>query len=259
MNAYVKVFTSVSRNRKFVKAGPAPSWLWLCGLLYCQEGHTDGFIPDDALPYLGVKNAKQLAAHLVKAGLWDVEDGGWRVHDYLDHNRSADAIEDIKARRGNGGKLGGRPPKKAVEKTLPETLKVSAPETIRETSPVYVSAAAADVVVEKREKYGDPPLDRWFNELHAAYPQKSVSRGHLTEQAFCAAVLSHGTPLATFTAMLYNLETQKRGAQWLAGKIPRLDRWLDGGLWEQQHDAPTLTDRNAGTVSAAAGIMAEVD
>ena len=82
------------------------------------------------------------------------------------------------------------------------------------------------------------PLDRWFAELHGAYPSKAVSRGPLTEQAFMRAVLGHGTPEVTFTVMLANLASQKRGAQFLAGKVPRLDRWLTEGLWEQRHDTP---------------------
>jgi 5-methylcytosine-specific restriction endonuclease McrA len=79
--AWMKVETSVSRNRKFVKAGPGPSWLWVCGLAYCQEGLTDGFIPTEALPYLGVPrhNVHRCARVLVANGLWVVTDGGWRV------------------------------------------------------------------------------------------------------------------------------------------------------------------------------------
>src|SRR3990167_3010294 len=114
--AWVHVESSVARNRKFMKAGPAPSWLWVCGLAYCQEGLTDGFIPAEALPFLGVKNARQLAHHLVAAGLWDETVGGWVVHDYLKHNRSAAQIADIRDRRGKGGKLGGRPSKNLHDK-----------------------------------------------------------------------------------------------------------------------------------------------
>ena len=106
--AWIRVESSVARNRKFVKAGPAPSWLWLCGLAYCQEGLTDGFIPSEALNYLGVKNARQLASHLVTAGLWDVVDGGWQVHDYLEHNRSAAEISGIQQGRRDAGAKGGK-------------------------------------------------------------------------------------------------------------------------------------------------------
>ena len=43
--AWVRIESSVARHKKFQQAGPAASWLWLCGLLYCQEGLTDGVIP----------------------------------------------------------------------------------------------------------------------------------------------------------------------------------------------------------------------
>lgn len=105
--AWIKLEASVARNRKFVKAGPAPSWLWVCGLAYCQEGLTDGFIPTEALPYLGVKNAPQLAAHLVAAGLWEQAEGGWQVHDYLLHNRPALEIRGIQQERRRAGTRGG--------------------------------------------------------------------------------------------------------------------------------------------------------
>lgn len=248
---HVRVETSVPRHRKFVKAGPAPSWLWLCGNCYCQDSLTDGFIPEDALPYLGVKNAKQLAQHLVAAGLWDEVAGGWQVHDYLDHNRSAAQIADLRASRANGGKEGGRP-KQNLPQNLPDTLKVSHGQPTRETFPVLVPV---DVDVVGSDLKKEKPFDQWFGQLHAAYPPKSVSRGPLAEQAFVRALVSHGTPEATFTVMLLNLDTQKRGAQWLSGKVPRLDRWLSEGLWEQRHDAPTVTERTAGTLAAAAEIL----
>ena len=128
--AWIRVESSVARNRKFVKAGPAPSWLWLCGLAYCQEGLTDGFIPAEALNYLGVKNARQLAGHLVTAGLWDAVENGWQVHDYLAHNRSAADVDAIRQTRAEGGKRGGRP-----KKNLPNNLDVSTNVTLPETLP----------------------------------------------------------------------------------------------------------------------------
>lgn len=102
------------------------------------------------------------------------------------------------------------------------------------------------------------PMDLWFCDLKAAYPQQSVSSGYLTQQAFTAAILSQGTPEATFTVMLVNLESQKRGHQWrVKAMIPRLDRWLREGLWEQHHDdhPPLVNEKTAGTLGAAAAIL----
>lgn len=106
--AYIQVEASVRTHRKFLTAGPAASWLWLCGLGYCQEGLTDGFIPAEALDYLGVPKASRLATRLVLAGLWDVcEGGGWQVHDYLRYNKSAAVVSVIKQTKREAGKAGG--------------------------------------------------------------------------------------------------------------------------------------------------------
>lgn len=106
--SYVKVESTVRLHPKFLKAGPAASWLWLCGLAHCQEALTDGFIADEALPFLGVPNARRLAAVLVDVGLWHTEQGGWRVHDYLDHNNSASDIRRIADERRKAGRKGGQ-------------------------------------------------------------------------------------------------------------------------------------------------------
>jgi hypothetical protein len=115
--AYIMVESSVRTHHKFLQAGPEASWLWLCGLGYCQEGLTDGFIPTDALRYLGVDKPKRLVGKLVESRLWDSVPGGWQMHDYLAHNKSAEQVRATMRKRGAGGYLGGRPKS--------ETLKVN--------------------------------------------------------------------------------------------------------------------------------------
>lgn len=109
--AYLMVETSIRTHPKFLAAGPDASWLWLCGLGYCQDGLTDGRIPTSALEYLGVKNPRKLAAKLVEVRLWEEVDGGWQMHDYFDHNKAAVEVRRIMKARAEGGKLGGRPRK----------------------------------------------------------------------------------------------------------------------------------------------------
>lgn len=106
--AWVRIESAVARHRKFQQAGPAASWLWLCGLAYCQESLTDGFIPSEALPYLGVKRPLTLVPDLIRAGLWEPCDKGWHVHDYLDHQKSAATMTAISHERKKNGAAGGR-------------------------------------------------------------------------------------------------------------------------------------------------------
>src|SRR4051812_9877219 len=115
--AYIVLEASVRTHWKFLAAGPAACWLWTCGLGYCQDGLTDGFIPKSALVYLGVERPEKLVPHLVRVRLWiELSDGsGWQMHDYLDHNKSAEKIRATMRRRGDGGVLGGRPKKTPTE------------------------------------------------------------------------------------------------------------------------------------------------
>jgi hypothetical protein len=155
--AYIQVEASVRTHAKFLKAGPAASWLWLCGMGYCQDGLTDGFIPFQALDYIGIKasTAKKLKTILVEVGLWEVAPGGWQVHDYLTHNRSAEEIKTTKDRRRAGGILGGRPTKE----TLPETLKVSREVNHSENPPPNISTPNTSTHLLKKEISPEPPSD----------------------------------------------------------------------------------------------------
>lgn len=242
--AWLRVLTSVARNRKFVKAGPGPSWLWICGLAYCQEGLTDGFIPDEALDYLGVKSARGMVKHLVSAGLWDEVEGGWRVHDYLEHNRSASEVADIREARGRGGKLGGRPrkaekePSKVLPENLPENLKVSESETLPKTFSVdvdgsaSVAASVAAPVLEKKEER----LDVAFQAFQSAYPDSRRKGGYRAGQAFFEAVSGGRVTVATIMAALAN---HKASEQWQTPKhIPGMDTWLMEERWRQTLPPP---------------------
>lgn len=88
--AWLRIDDNVPHHRKMLAAGPAAAWLWLCGVAYCQRHTTDGHIPAEALPWLGVEKPKPLAATLVRVGLWHADGDGWRVHDFLDWNASSD-------------------------------------------------------------------------------------------------------------------------------------------------------------------------
>ncbi len=84
------------RNPKVQAAGSVGAWMWVASIGYASEGLTDGFIPLVALaslcPDLDAKPRLKVAARLVEVGLWEVADGGWRVHDYLNWNFSKAAV-----------------------------------------------------------------------------------------------------------------------------------------------------------------------
>ena len=112
--AWVTVDDQAPRHHKMLTAGPDACWLWVCALAHSQSLLTDGFVSDAALPMIGVPGAgrvRRLAEKLVAVGLFEREDGGYRVHDYHHHNATAEEARQRRAsiseRRAAAGRVGG--------------------------------------------------------------------------------------------------------------------------------------------------------
>lgn len=94
---------------KVVEAGPLASWLYVCGIGYCNRLLTDGFIPSGQVRKLAdVDNAGDLAQRLVAVGLWDETEGGYLVHDYLDYQPSREKALELREKRAEAGSRGGK-------------------------------------------------------------------------------------------------------------------------------------------------------
>lgn len=90
-------------NAKLLAAGLEANGLDANAITYCAANETDGFIPDAALPLLGVgarTPVKKLAQRLVEVGRWERDDehGGHRVHDYLHYNEAHAQAEERRER-----------------------------------------------------------------------------------------------------------------------------------------------------------------
>lgn len=89
--AWVKLDDGFPDHPKVAQAGDLAAWLYVCGLTYSNRLLTDGFIPESVVPRLtGLKGPVSLAKRLVNAGLWERAEGGYRIHDYLEYQPSAD-------------------------------------------------------------------------------------------------------------------------------------------------------------------------
>lgn len=265
---WIKVESSVSRHRKFVKAGPAASWLWLCGLAYCQEGLTDGLIPREALPYLGIPNALKLAKTLESAGLWDVDPDGWRVHDYLVHNKPASTVKAIQDERRVAGKHGGLASgetRRAKQTPEANAKQVASTDTKQPSNPdqiVQISSALISSDTEARASTNDPPMDLWTRELVNLYPAQARCAFNYVERPLFAALTESSLPPGdAWEALKARLEQHKRSHQWrIKGMIPRLDKWLREGYHLQElPESPPVADQLSAktnrTLHAAAEIL----
>jgi hypothetical protein len=93
------------RNPKALAAGLHGRALHLASILYAADQRTDGHIPPAAVSVVlrdaGV--SPRTVEYVTRAGLWLPNgDGGWVVHDYLEHNDSREVIEANMERRRAG-------------------------------------------------------------------------------------------------------------------------------------------------------------
>lgn len=70
------------------------------GMAYSGRHALAGFIPKAALRIIGATASD--VARLVDAGLWDLAPGGWVIHDWDEHQLSADDMQKRKERAQKG-------------------------------------------------------------------------------------------------------------------------------------------------------------
>lgn len=117
---YVKVHDGLPDHPKIIDAGGEAGWLYICGLSYASRQLTDGVISKRLVHRLtDGSNPEASASALVRVGLW--HDGehdcpkcplagpdAYVIHDYLDHQRSASEVADLREKRAAAGQRGGK-------------------------------------------------------------------------------------------------------------------------------------------------------
>jgi len=108
---WAKVDDRWPRHPKAIAVGPLGRDLYICGLCYCNEHLTDGFIPEEAVATLApsgpgnhqnkVSSASATTQRLLSAGLWEKVPGGYRVHDYFDWNPTAERVREQRRLKKN--------------------------------------------------------------------------------------------------------------------------------------------------------------
>jgi len=87
---------------KILSLGLQAMGLHAWSISYCDATRSDGFIPHGAWPALPGVGAS--VKRLLDSGLWERCDDGFRLHDYLDYNRSRAKIAELGAVRAAAGR-----------------------------------------------------------------------------------------------------------------------------------------------------------
>jgi hypothetical protein len=89
---WVRLDTAFPRNPKILelieRKDHRAVLVYLCGLAYCGEHGTDGYIPRSGLVFLHGRPAD--AVKLVAVRLWHEDVGGWLVNDWADFQPSTE-------------------------------------------------------------------------------------------------------------------------------------------------------------------------
>lgn len=118
--AFALMDDQIAGHPKFARAGLEAVGLWALCLSHCSAYLTDGRIDRATAERFAGAKLEKLAHKLVtcgdpgRPGLWDVTDGGWQMHDYLDWNPSREQVlakrEQERARKADGRNKQGRTP-----------------------------------------------------------------------------------------------------------------------------------------------------
>lgn len=122
---YIRVHDGLYEHPKVVGLSDAAFRLLVESWCYCSRNRTDGRISDVIWKRRGGAKARR---ELVDAGLAEQADGFVEMHDYLEHQRSAEEIRLLRETRGDTGTYGNhvrwhvvkRKPKKGCEHCFPE-------------------------------------------------------------------------------------------------------------------------------------------
>lgn len=176
--SWVKVDDQMPRHPKLLSLGRDRlmcQGVWLDGMCYASAYLTDGFVPAAALE----RGTERYARRLVEVGLWEVVDGGYRIHDYHDYQPTKAAVTESRrkaAERQSRHRNGVTNGVTDASVTEPRPVPVPAPP-----SPVPVDV---QMYVEPAELYqqkvGRKPGQKerdWLEDLHVRFSRTELVRG----------------------------------------------------------------------------------
>jgi hypothetical protein len=192
----------VSHHPKVIAAGPEAAWLWVAAIDYARAHLTNGLVPFAILPMLGRFRTRvdRLAAQLVAAGLFVPVDGGYTIHDFLDHNDSREAVLE-KRRKDSERKRGNVHASVRVEsKRNPDGIQQDSKHLARARERVGVGTGFGLVEGEPEREAGPPAVGPLADDVWQLWRQVAEEHGQPIRLAASHTQTEHLATLArTYT------------------------------------------------------------
>lgn len=169
--------------------------IWLEGLGWTNKHYTDGFIPDGVIQAFRIDDRPvEVAVTLARADvrLWHRDTGGYRMHDYHDHNPAADKVKE-KLKRDRERKRKRRSEQESVG--IPNGFRADSTALARAYPDPNPSPSTEDHGRAARAVCAKPVENKSvlkaliWREIDAAYtdPEEEWSIPSLTERVKCCA------------------------------------------------------------------------
>lgn len=168
---YIKVHDGMPDHPKIDGLSDAAFRLLVTMWCWSSRHLTDGRVPAATWSKRGSARAR---GELMTAGLVEqAPDGALLLHDYLEHQRSADEVAALREKRRLAGSKGGK-------------AKANALALAKQTDSKSVPESETDTEVLQKSLSDDPDIRSAFVEFWSIYPRRTGKRG--AESEFTRAV-----------------------------------------------------------------------
>ena len=208
---YIRVDVLLPDHPKLDGLGAAAKWTLIELWCHCGQRLSDGFVRDAAWKRFGTAPIRR---QIVEHGLAERVPGGYRMHDYLDHQRSLDEVTALREKRSEAGKRSGAARAKAkasVEQGVEHPVQQIANKTGTEAeAEAEADRSGADVVDHPSRRNAqngtDDEIDLIISEIHLA-TGRDVSRAWAAD---VRATLMNGREVSSPAAYLRQIIRTER-------------------------------------------------
>lgn len=236
---WVKIDDGFATHPKILSAGPLAALIQIRAICFASQNKTDGFLPASAinillhgLEELGIDtgsigdyasvgcqaNELDWPSIMVHHQLWEVRDGGYYVHDYLEWNLSKKEQESFRKKKSYAGKKGMKSRWNKEKSQITDVITSSITDVITKRYHATSTSSSSSSSLKS---------DSEFEQFWNVYPKKIGKRAAL--QAWRKA--KDKPPLVDIMQVI---DKAKQSEQWTKENgqfIPHPSTWLNQGRW----------------------------